>query len=336
LRAAELRVEAFSEGKDPARPDANEDAVLLLPDRAYAVIDGVSDRTGVRYDGMLAGRYAAQLVRRHLEALLVAPDAPEDPWAIVQFLSAAIAAEYHRLGTMEQARANWGVRLAATLALVLTAGDVVRVVLVGDSGLRINGATIIQMDKDLDRITATLRRCAWHVAAARTGDRDSRERISRQVAWHGAGQDAAAVAPLLNAGDLARIGEEAMERCVTALPHVPRHDIAWLVERGIVHGQGRYQNVADNVLGYSCLDGFAIPRGLTRVESWPRAEVHTIELFTDGYFHPSAGFGVDAWEEAFQALERNDPAKIGAHLSPRGSTSTLWADDRSYVGVVLR
>jgi hypothetical protein len=329
-----LRIEAFSEGKDPARPDTNEDAVLLLPGRAYAVIDGVSDRTGVRYDGMLAGRYATQLVLRRLEALLVGLDAPDDPWAIVQAMTEVIAAEYRRLGTMEQVRTSWGGRLAATLALVQTSGDGVRAVLVGDSGLRVNGATIIQMEKDLDRITATLRRCAWHVAAARTGDRDTRERISRQVAWHGAGQDAAAVAPLLDTRDLMRIGEEALTRCIAALPHVPWDDIAWLVERGIVHGQGRYQNVADSVLGYSSLDGFAIPRSLARVESWPRAEVHMIELFTDGYFRPGADFGVAAWEEAFQAVERDDPAKIGAHLSPRGSTSTLRADDRSYVGVV--
>jgi hypothetical protein len=190
------------------------------------------------------------------------------------------------------------------------------------------------MEKDLDRITATLRRCAWRLAAARTEDRATRERISRQVAWHGAGQNAAAVAPLLSAHDLTRSGNEALAQCVSALPHVSREDIAWLVERGIVHGQGRYQNVAESVLGYSCLDGFPIPRSLAHVETWSRAEVSMIELFTDGYFRLGTTFGVNAWEEAFRTVERDDPAKIGAHLSPRGSTSTLWADDRSYVGVL--
>ena len=82
-----MRIEAFSEAKDPARPGANEDALLILPGRAYAVIDGVSDRTGVRYDGMLAGQYASTLVRRRLETIL--GDAGVD---VVGDLTATIAA----------------------------------------------------------------------------------------------------------------------------------------------------------------------------------------------------------------------------------------------------
>ena len=62
-----MRIEAFSEAKNPRAPEANEDALLILPGRAYAAIDGVSDRDGTRYDGVLAGRFASTLVRRRLE-----------------------------------------------------------------------------------------------------------------------------------------------------------------------------------------------------------------------------------------------------------------------------
>ena len=54
---------------DPLRAEANEDAFVVLPGRAYAVIDGVSDRTGMRYDGELSGRHAARLVGSRRRAL---------------------------------------------------------------------------------------------------------------------------------------------------------------------------------------------------------------------------------------------------------------------------
>jgi len=121
--------------------------------------------------------------------------------------------------------------------------------------------------------------------------------------------------------------------CTAALPHQPREAIAALIERGIVGGQGIHQNNDASPLGYSCLDGFPIPPRFIRQETLPRSSVTTIELFTDGYFAPGEGFGVDAWEATFRAAEREDPAKVERYLSPRGSAGGLWADDRSYLGI---
>ena len=49
-----MLIEAFSQAKDPAAPHANEDRFVILPGRAYAVIDGATAQTGARYDGMLS------------------------------------------------------------------------------------------------------------------------------------------------------------------------------------------------------------------------------------------------------------------------------------------
>lgn len=323
-----MRIEAFSEAKDPARPGANEDALLILPGRAFAVIDGVSDRTGVRYDGMLAGQYASTLVRRRLETIL-----GDEGVDVVADLTATIAAAYDRLGVRAAVEADWGGKIASTLALVLVGAERVEAILVGDSGLRINGTELHRDEKDLDRITSLLRRAAWHHAEARGIDRAGREVLSRALAFRGAAQDPAPEG--FFAADLAAIADAAMAACVADLPHLPRAVIAPLIAHGIVGAQGAHQNNDASPLGYSCLDGFAIPeRFITRL-SWPRAEVRTIELFTDGYFDPAAGFGVEAWEAAFRAAEAEDPAKIGRFLSPRGSTATTWADDRTYLGVAL-
>ncbi len=327
-----MRIEAFSEAKDPAAAEANEDALLILPGRAYAAIDGVSDRTGLRYDGMLAGRYAARLVQRRLEEALGGSDMPT-PETLVADLTAAIDAAYGRFAMRDTVRADWGGKIACTLALVLLEAETVRILLIGDSGVRLNGIEVMQQSKDLDLVTALLRREAWRAVAARTPDLAERERLSRLVAFHGAGQDPAGFAPLLAPDDIARIGAAALAASRAALPHQPEAAIAALIERGIVGGQGIHQNNAASPLGYSCLDGFPIPARFIRQETLPRSAVHSIELFTDGYFRPGDGFGIAAWEAAFRAVEREDPAKVDRYLSPRGSAGGRWADDRSYLGI---
>lgn len=331
-----MRIEAFTEAKDPLRPDANEDSFVVLPGRAYAVIDGVTDRVGARYDGVLAGRYAAQLIARAVERMLGGTDAPpSDAETIIPALSEVIVQAYRRHGVLNEAQRDWGARICSTLAVALTGAERVQVLLVGDSSVRVNRTTVLRPAKDLDLITATLRRHAWRLIAERLADPVQRERLSRQVTWHGVTQDAAALAPVLDAADLAAIGRDAEAECAQRLPHVPRADVVYLLEHGIVRGQGRYQNDASSVLGYSCLDGFEVPPALVRRATFDAAEVHSLELFSDGYFRVGEAFGVRSWEDAFQAVEREDAAKLGRYPSPKGSVPGQYADDRTYLGVLL-
>ncbi len=323
-----MRLEASSLSRDPQRAEANEDAIVVLPGRAYAVIDGVSDRTGARYDGELSGRYAARLVAGTLERLLLGVPPPVE--SIVPTLTAALNETYRRHGTLEAARADWGARLCCTLALALYDGGRLHLVLVGDSGIRLNGREVLQMPKDIDRITASLRSHAWH----RVADPDPvlRDRIAREVTWRGVAQDVGALAPHLGSGDLAAIAEAAGTECAQALPHVPRADVAHLLRQGIVGAQGDYQNNSESVLGYACLDGFTVPRTLLRITTVEARSVETLELFTDGYFRPGETVGLAAWEAAHALVEAVDPAKVAQYRSTKGSTPTRWADDRSYIG----
>jgi hypothetical protein len=319
-----MRLEAFSASRDPTRPDANEDAFVVLPGRAYAVIDGVSDRTGTRYDGELSGRHAARLVAATLERLLLGPPPPVE--SIVPTLTATLHEAYLRHGTLAAAQASWGARLCCTLALALHDGAQLHLVLVGDSGIRLNGRQVLQMNKDLDRITATLRSHAWHAVASP----DARDAVARQLTWKGTGQDPAALAPHLTEADIATIAAAAAAECLATLPHVPRADIAHLLANGIVGAQGDYQNVPDSILGYACLDGFAVPRTLMRITTVEARTIDTLELFTDGYFAPGETPTLAAWEQARIAVEAADPAKTGRFRSTKAT------DDRTYVGVAIR
>ncbi len=324
-----MRLEAASFSRDPANAAANEDALVLLPGRAYAVIDGVSDRTGTRYDGELSGRHAARLVAATLERLLLGAPPPVE--SIVPTLTATLHEAYLRHGTLEAAEQSWGNRLCCTLALALHDGPRLHLVLVGDSGIRLNGREVLQMDKDLDTITATLRSKAWH----RVADPDPvvRDRVARQVSWKGLAQDPAVFAPELDSEDIAAIGAAAEAECLAMLPHVPRADIAHLLRNGIVGAQGDYQNTPDSVLGYACLDGFAVPRRLMQISTLEARGVETLELFTDGYFDVGEKATLASWEARHAEVEREDPAKVGRFRSTKGSTPGRWSDDRTYIGV---
>ncbi len=328
-----MLIEAFSEAKNPSAPHANEDQIVILPGRAYAVIDGVTDRLGTRYDGMLSGQYAAVTVKRALEHMLSAPDACMDGPAIVRALTTEIAAAYEAHGMAEKVRKDWNLRLSAALALVLVRAETLDVILVGDSGVRINGEIVVRMEKDLDLITAVLRRQAWPVIGRKTSDPEKQEQVSRRVTWHGTRQPLDAVADTLDAHDMALIESRAIAANLAALPHVARADIENLVRGGIVHAQGGYQNNASVQLGYPCLDGFEVPQHMIAIRSFPRSEVETVEIYSDGYFKPGDGFGVAAWEKAFAEAEREDPAKVTLYPSPKGSTASHWADDRTYLAV---
>lgn len=327
-------IEAFTAGKDPLRPDANEDRFVVLPGRAYAVIDGVTARVPTLFDGKLSGRYAAELLQAVLER--EARDGALDGAALVQRLTDAVAAAYRGFGMLDRVRDDPNPRFSATVALALERAEHLELVLVGDSGIRINGSQVFQSLKELDGITAALRAAAWPRVAAGTADPVQRERVARQVTFHGTRQPAAACEGLLLASDLLAVEADALSACTASYPHVPAALVAGLLRGGIVNEQRRHQNNAASPLGYSCLDGFPIPAHLVAAHRLPLHEVRSIELFTDGYAAPAAECGVAAWERRFAETEAEDPAKVGRHPSVKGSAGGQWSDDRTYVCVHRR
>jgi hypothetical protein len=331
-----MRIEAFTLGKIFATPETNEDRLIILPGRAFAVIDGVTDRNGSRYDGMLSGRYAALTVQAALEQHLADPACdPDDPAAIIAAAAAALQGAYRKQGLELQARLNPNLRIACTLSLVTLHKDHALLLLVGDSGIRLNGSTLYQEDKDLDRITARLRQTAWRHLAPLAADVEDREALARLVTFNGTLHASEKSGGRLSSDLMAAIEADAIAANVAALPHIPPVDITHLIRGGIIHAQSDYLNNPDSPLGYSTLDGFTIADGLYRVERVPLDGLKTIELFTDGYFAPGDAVGVDSWEAKFAEIERLDPLKLEGWPSVKGTTATEFADDRTYLAVTL-
>lgn len=334
------QLEAFSLGKKLGHPEANEDSLVVMPNLGYAVIDGVTDRNGTRYDGMLSGQFASRVVQRALEVFLLAQGQPDQPdlqfqggQHLVDYLGRAIHQRYVANKALAAVEADWKLRGGCTVMAALCIGDRLEVVAVGDSGIRVNGQDTLQVLKPLDDVTAILRREAWRHFEAQGRSPEGRDRLSAALTWQGTRNQPADGIP---ATDIAAIEARALAACRAHLPGIPVQELEMLVHHGIAHGQGHFQNVTEPALGYGGIDGFEVPGRFVETRSYALADVETIELFSDGYFKLGSGFGVVSWEAAFAEVESEDVHKIGRYMSTKGTTPGQFTDDRSYLGIRLK
>lgn len=339
-----IACEAFSQGKLRARPEANEDAFLAVPGYGYAVIDGVSDRTGARLGGVSTGLFAAQAARRALLALFAADSGPPGaagswfagPEDLAARLSAALEAAYAEAGAAEAVAADSRLRGGCAFAAVLHVGDRLEFVGLGDCGLRFDCAETFLFPKTLDSITATLRREAWRWFEAQGLEAEACDSFARALVMGGLEhQDPGS--PAADPALLAHLEARLRAERAKLWPEVPEAEFARLVAGGIAYGQDAFfQNRTEPVLGYGVLNGQSVPARFIESQSRPLAEVETLELFSDGYFALGEGFGVAAWEAAAARVEAEDPHKLGAYLSVKGTTPQGPADDRTYLGLRFR
>lgn len=336
------QLEAFTLGKKFGQPETNEDSLVIMPGLGYAMIDGVTDRNGTRYGGMLSGQFASRTVKRAIELFLLAQGQPDQPDLqfqggahFVAHVSKAIRDGYAAHGALAAAEADWTLRGGCTVMAAMLIGDQLEVVAVGDSGLRVNGSETLQVLKPLDDVTAILRRESWRHVEGLGRSIEECDRLAAAFTWNGT-RNQPAGSQTASPEMIETIERRALAACLQHLPGVSPSEILVLIEHGIAHGQGRFQNTSEPVLGYGSIDGFTVPAGHIETRSYKLAEIETLELFSDGYFAPGPGFGVASWEAEFQAVEREDPHKIGRYMSTKGTTDTQLTDDRSYLGVRLK
>ncbi|MDH3659173.1 MAG: protein phosphatase 2C domain-containing protein [Alphaproteobacteria bacterium] len=325
-------IEAFTEAKTPDDASSNEDQLLILPGRGYAVIDGVSARTGHRYDGLTAGQVAARTVQQATASFLLDPSATAlDPAELIQRIAHAIRDAYQRHGILSLARQEPARRFGATLALAAEGDGFWRFILIGDSGVRLNGSELWRNDTGLDQVTASLRQAAYRLVANAGGTPDDQVLVGRACVFHGAAQLHPDMRPWLDEALLQEMRAGCLTACRSRFPNVPVSDIERLLDGGILSGQGDFQNNTASPLSYAVLDGFETPMALVQVIDREHTTVSSIELFTDGYFAMAETPSIKAWEASFREVERSDPDKIDRYPSPKGSTASGYADDRTVI-----
>ena len=224
-------------------------------------------------------------------------------------------------------------RAGTTVAMVEDAGDQLHFLIVGDSGIRINGTELLRIHKDIDLIYTAGRGAVFRLLQARGWSGDALELQTRQLVFKGLAQ---ADPALLAAADVAQVLALAQAACAPRLQSDAIAELPQLLLAGISGGQYGYCNRAGHSLGYAVLDGTHTQGPDVLSLSRPKSEVHSIELFTDGYLSCPAGTSVRHWEDEFFRVEAEDFHKCGAFAGVKGSSSSQFSDDRSVLTVHFR
>lgn len=323
-----MYLETFTAAKDPAAPGDNEDRVVAYGDRTFAVIDGVTDKLGVRHAGRTGGAHAGHALEEALRSMTDDGTlAGGGTGEVVERMNRAILGAYERFGLVQAAAADPGRRFGAAIAVAHLDGPTLRLLLVGDCGVRA-GDRLWHRAHPADDLLAALRSEAF----AFLGEEAARLPLERRLAVARGYTVAGVAAPLpdapLTAGEHRALAERVRARLSAEFAGADR-DVRDALADGGLRAAARLR-AAGGALGHGVLDGFPVaPDDVddTRL-AWD--EVDVLELFSDGYFGwPTPGGTVAAWEAHADLVEREDPHRVGRFRSTKGSHPGRRADDRS-------
>ncbi len=322
-----MLIEACSVPKyrDLSRP--GDDILAVLAGRLYAVFDGVTDSTGNEVQGTSPGRFAASQAAVSMMMLAgqshIDMSRPHD-WLVS--MNQTIAHGLQRAGKPIM-------RVGTTAAIVLDAGDGhLHFLVVGDSGIRINGQELILLTKDVDVLFAAARVAIFRCLQARGFLADDLEARARQLVF--SGLSTASSVGLL-AADLDGILEEVRVSCLPRLRPDAMEQLEVLLFAGIRRGQWAYCNRAGHSLGYAVINGGETQGPDMRIFSRRKSSVQSLELFTDGYMSVPIGTHVHDWEEEFIRVEAADFTKTATYASTKGSSPSQFSDDRTVLVVQM-
>jgi hypothetical protein len=321
-----MRIDCLSVSKylDPVKP--GEDVPVIIPGRCYAVLDGATDVNGSIIAGMASGRFAAVTAAAALaHAVVTRPATSYSAEELIAALNARLGAELN----------SWSEKLgrtvgaATTLALMEVAEDHYRFTLVGDSGIRINGNEVFQIFKPVDDLMATGRVMLHRLLRERGVAGTELEAKSRQGVFFGLD---AAVPELISAADAAGIIAASRKKLAGDgfSPEILSM-VEPMLKAGIAKGQYAYANDPDHVMGYASIDGtHSAGLGLMSFER-PIGDVHSVEIFSDGYLDRPDAVSISAWEAMARQIEAEDPGKVLTHWGVKGSSDRQLFDDRTVI-----
>lgn len=311
-----MQIELFNRSKYRSGEDPGDDVSLMIPDRVYGVFDGATDAHGTRIDGVSAGRVAALVVAAEMAALAQRHGVVDmDGSVIIHQLAAALRRKIPG--------DDLPIPPSTTAAVVLDCGEAWRFLLLGDTGLRLNGTEVFQHKKLIDDVSTIARIGAFDRLLTRIEPLDEVEAAARTCIL--LGFDNAIREGLLTKSEVENIIEVAIRDTGLSDHATATEDFL----RGGIQTQYRFGNGNGNPLYFDTLNG--TPSALTDLQDImrPKSEVSSIELFTDGYDALGDKPNVASWEAAFAQTEVEDFHRKGRFANVKGSTTTQFHDDRS-------
>ncbi len=317
-----MNLQHFTMSKDPANREKTEDRFVVIPGCCYAVIDGVSDKTGQRFGGKTGGQIAAGIVEDAIETL---PALPCSGTIEASQLITLINVEFARVAQS----LNTEMLGAAQLALVIESPDSFRFIIIGDTGLRINGTEEFTATHAIDDICAYARRVIWHHLEALAIPLEIRNDIARAYTVNGLESVLEIGSPWIDRRILHSLLRRIQSDLAAQMPGFSEPLIEQTLRGGLLIQSGYINKV--HALGFPAVNGTTIPKELIVQFDRNRTAINTIELFSDGYFSRPMGTTVQAWEQRFREVEHIDPNKIGLFSSTKGSNGQVFSDDRTIV-----
>lgn len=313
-----MNIASFSQSKYKNAATPGDDVALIIPGRVLAVFDGATDPTGASYGGLSSGRIAAlaaanAVAKMGLDGTLETIAAPK----LFQEISDILKSEAERINASHPP--------STTLAIVADLGDSFRLLLAGDSGVRINGSRLLQHAKLIDRVSTSARIHVFKQLFASLGDGDAAEAKTRATIF--SGLRAAVKAGIMSGADAEKV-------VTTAAAASGLQNEIEAVEEFLMGGirvQPRYANRHGHVLGYASINGGMVIEDGTVDLSLAKDTINSLEIFTDGYLSLPTGIDVVDWEAEFARVEGADFHKINEYPSVKGSTSSESSDDRTVV-----
>jgi hypothetical protein len=313
------QLEAISISKVKSGQALPDDVMVFEDGRLYGVFDGATSFNGKLINGLSPGRFAAWQCAKFAQSY-------------VQTLIPQEFNAHHLLGRMSMqlahdlhANACATGDAATTAALALDDGDKLQFLLVGDSGVRINGVEVIQMHKPIDHIFTAARVILMKNALQKKRDEEdwiALELQTRRSIAHG-------LIHVLNKTELDNLVDELTQALRGELPVDAHREIHALLAAGIGLGQPPYMNEKKHCLGFGVLNGDEVQGPDVFIFDRPRSSIHTLEFFTDGYMAPGAETKVKSWEQKWAEIESQDPYKTGSHPHIKCSTVDEYWDDRT-------
>lgn len=310
-----MQISSLTLPKDRSLRVPNDDTVLILPG-LLGVFDGATSPQGKA--GSSSGRLASQSAALAVAQLAIEGTLTDLPAAaIFAPISARIRQASQRQGMLGKP--------STTMALAVFGTEDVRLLLVGDSAIRVNGTQLIQRKKPIDDVSTQSRLAVHAILTARHDDKDQVEQLCRFVAFEG--YTAAVAQGILTVVEVGRIRTDLVDRFAA---QSDPETLRGFLDMGI-RSQFHLANRRDHPLGFSTLNSDETSLADIIDMRLPRAGVRSLELFTDGYFLIPDSIDIAAWEQAFAQSEAEDFHKTGRFANVKGSTSREFADDRSII-----
>lgn len=311
---------AFTASKYKSGQKLGDDVCLMIPHVMAAVFDGasrpqISPRTGVS-----AGRAASLSASLALASMQLEDTSSISAEEIFSRLNAEMRKQAKTL--------EFDVPIQTTAAIVFEYTDEIRVLVIGDTSVRINADKVLSQPLEVDAISIAARLAIWNCIKSHLGDAGLTELRARQTFVGGVNK---AIRDGIIQEDWGRQISSDLEG------KVPKKYVPYLDEflRQGIEAQTQLINTTQHLLGYPILDGNEL-RGPILEEIIPKSEVTSIEIFSDGYTKLPEGISLRDWEAAFQAENRTDPFRLHEYKGVKGTTDDEWCDDRTVISIDLK